>query len=98
MLSFLQTMRWIIYIEVQDHRPLGSEDFFRLLPYTGVAAILVIGSGVHEQISFTHPTGQAVSEKKITENGGRRMAEQWEMAYLKARMRAPGSFELKQSI
>ena len=73
----------MLHTNFQGHQPFGSgeEDFLRFLPYTGVAAILVMWPEPFEQ-TFIPPshggsiwnltlTGQAVSEKMFKECGRR---------------------------
>ena len=74
----------VVHTNFQDHQPFGSgeEDFLRLLPYMGMAAILVMWPGPFEQ-TFVPPSnggsiwnltliGQAVSEEKMFKECGRR--------------------------
>ena len=47
----------MMHTKIQGHRPFGSgeEDFFRFLPYMGMAAILVMWPGPFEQ-TFVLPS------------------------------------------
>ena len=72
----------MLQAKFQDHRTSGSgeEDFWRFLPYIGMAAILVMWPGPFIQTFFIPSQGgstwnlaligQAVLEMKIFENGG----------------------------
>ena len=72
------------HTKIQSHQPFGSgeEDFFRFLPYMGMAAILVMWPGPFEQ-TFVHLShrcsiwnltliGPVVSEEKMFKECGRR--------------------------
>ena len=77
----------MLHTKPQGHWPFGSgeEDFEVFLPYMGVVAILVMWPRPRKQ-TFVPPShwgsiwnlaliGQAVMEKKIFENGGRRTTD-----------------------
>ena len=85
----------MLHTKFQGHRPFGSreEDFLRVLPYTGMAAILVMWPGPFEQ-TFVPPSqgdsiwnlasiGPVVSEEKMFKECGRRTdTQQTTEAYL----------------
>ena len=73
----------MLHTKFQDHQPLGSgeEDFWKFLPYTGMAAIPAMWLGPFEQ-TFVPPshgdsvwnlasTGPVVSEEKMFKECGR---------------------------
>ena len=81
--NFVELESPMLNAKFQDHRTSGSGevDFLRFLPYMGMAAILVMWPGPFIY-TFVPPSqggstynlaliGQAVSEEKIFENGGR---------------------------
>ena len=74
----------MLHIKFQGHQPIcsGEEDFFKVLPYMGMAAIFVMWPGPFEQ-TFVPPAhggsiwnltliGQAVSEEKMFKESVRR--------------------------
>ena len=75
----------MLHTNFQGHQPFGSEEVFKVLPYMGMAAILVMWPGPFEQAfvpqshggaiwNFTL-TGQAVSEEKMFKQCGRQTTE-----------------------
>ena len=89
--------------------PLVLEKIFEgFIPYMGMAAILVMWPRLYEQtlvllslwgsIWNLASIGQAVLEKKIFENGGRRIDDDGPWLYFKLTNQPKGSGELKMCI
>ena len=70
----------MLHTKFQGHQPTGSgeEDFFRFLPYIGMAAMLIMWPGLFEQLYFPKALvvyiwnlvtiSLAVSEEKLFES------------------------------